>query len=751
MRLFRFVPLALTAVLILAPALLTGCCPFKSKSKAGCVDCGGSCAEKCADGSGEACKKGAAACTDCAGKSAEAPAGVAVCPVTGAKVSDGAGHGPAPAARAAGTRAEVEAAIARVKPALVRIAVVSSAYYDGRALKTMASGSGAIISEDGYVVTNHHVAGDAVRLVCTLSTREEVPAELIGTDPMTDIAVIKLKPADNRKFSFAAWGDSARLAVGDEVLAMGSPHALSQSVTQGIVSNTEMVMPRWEGEFQLEGENVGSIVRWIAHDAAIFPGNSGGPLVNLQGEVIGINEISFGLGGAIPGNLARVVAADIIAASLVQRAFVGFVLQPVFKHDPNRKGAIVSDVIKGSPAALAGIKAGDRLLALGGQELEVQFAEQMPPVNQLLGDLEVGKPIAVKIERDGKPLDVELKPVAREPVLREQQELKKWGITVRDLSFWTALELKRPNSDGVLITSLSEGGGAGQAKPALAAGDVILKVAGEAVKNREALTEITRKLTEGQEEPVPALVEFARDEEQMLTVVHVGVTELHDPAPETRKAWIPVATQVLTNDLREGLGLPEETTGVRVTAVYGDEKSTAALGLKVGDVIVAMDGEPIPASEPGDSAVFSTMVRRAKYNTPVTLTILREGKPLDLTGTRAGSLPQPTEMKRYRDVDFEFSVRDVAYLDREQMQLDPGQEGVIVILVQDGGWTSLAGLMTNDILMAIDDTHIRNEKDVEKKLAEIKKTKPVSVIFKVRRGIHTQFIEIEPIWSEATE
>src|ERR1022692_3962336 len=155
-------------------------------------------------------------------------------------------------------------------------------------------GSGAIISQDGYLITNHHVAGHAARIVCTLWNREEVEAELIGTDPLTDIAVLKLKPESPRQFVPARFGDSARLRVGDAVLAMGSPMALSQSVTLGIISNVEMIMPRMfgnQGRFQLDGEDVGSLIRWIAHDAAIYPGNSSGPLVNLRGEIVGINEI----------------------------------------------------------------------------------------------------------------------------------------------------------------------------------------------------------------------------------------------------------------------------------------------------------------------------------------------------------------------------------------------------------------------------------------------------------------------------
>src|SRR5262249_49366418 len=154
------------------------------------------------------------------------------------------------------------------------------------------SGSGTIISADGFVVTNHHVAGRPRRIMCTLSTHEEVPADLVGTDPLSDIAVIKLHPDKPRGVPVARFGDSDKLARGQSVLAMGSPLALSQSVTLGIVSNLEMIMPQSSGGDLLDGEDVGTIVRWIGHDAAIYPGNSGGPLVNLAGEIVGVNEIS---------------------------------------------------------------------------------------------------------------------------------------------------------------------------------------------------------------------------------------------------------------------------------------------------------------------------------------------------------------------------------------------------------------------------------------------------------------------------
>jgi len=197
--------------------------------------------------------------------------------------------------------ADIQRAVDAVYPALVRIHVVFEEGQRGRMEKKRASGSGAIISEDGYLITNHHVAGRATRIVCRLSNREEVDAELIGTDPLSDIAVLKLDLSTRRDptapLGVARFGDSDKLQVGDVVLAMGSPAGVSQSVTKGIVANTEMISPG--GGMRLDGENVGELVRWIGHDAVIYGGNSGGPLVNLAGEIVGVNEVGIGsLGGA---------------------------------------------------------------------------------------------------------------------------------------------------------------------------------------------------------------------------------------------------------------------------------------------------------------------------------------------------------------------------------------------------------------------------------------------------------------------
>ena len=283
---------------------------------------------------------------------------------------------------------QIEAAVQAVYPALVRIHVVAEQGGAGRMQKGRGSGSGTIISPDGYILTNHHVAGRATRITVRLADRQELRATLVGTDPLADLAVLKIDRKHLRNpeapLPVAKFGDSSALEVGDTVLAMGSPAGLSQSVTQGIVANTEMIAPG--GALRLDGEAVGELVRWIGHDAVIFPGNSGGPLVNLKGEIIGVNEVGIGsLGGAIPSNLARKVADELIAKGRVERSWIGLEAQPLLKSSDAKSGILVGGVISGSPADKAGLKAGDIMTRCNGTEIPAsRAAEDLPVFNRML-------------------------------------------------------------------------------------------------------------------------------------------------------------------------------------------------------------------------------------------------------------------------------------------------------------------------------------------------------------------------------
>lgn len=647
-------------------------------------------------------------------------------------------------------RSAVDVSIAKVKPALVRIAVVWTDYRDGRETKYEATGSGTIITGEGHVVTNHHVAGHATRMFCTLSTREVIEAELVGTDPQTDIAVIKLKSDGSRIFPTASFGDSDAMRVGDYVLALGSPMALSQSVTLGVISNTELVMPGGLGRFgafTLDGEDVGSLVRWIGHDAAIYGGNSGGPLVNLRGQIVGVNEIRIGLGGAIPGNLARSVANQIIDRGEVVRAWLGLSVQPQLRSANTRRGVLVREALKDSPAARAGFESGDILIRLGGQEVNVRFEEQLPEFNAMVAGLKIGEPVEAVVLRAGKEETLSVTPGKYEKVEPKEQEFKQWGITGRDISFVNAKEMQRDNTDGVYVTTMGPGGPAGEAKPPISSGDVIVSVNGEHVVDVEGLQAITDRVTEGTSEPTPVLVEFERKAAKFMTVVKVGIKELPEPAMEVQKAWLAVNTQVITRDMAEQFGNPE-VTGHRIIQVYPGTTAEAA-GLQVGDLIYAVDGEPMQANRPEDYEELETWIRQYKIGTVAELGIIRNGEkktiPVELTTTPRLS----REMKSYEDLNFEFTARNITFLDKVSEKWDLDKSGVLVTKVEPGGWAALGGLDVSDLIISIDGVSIPDVEALEAKMQAIQENEADNVVFLVERGIHRAFLEFEPEWDAA--
>jgi serine protease Do len=637
-------------------------------------------------------------------------------------------------------------AVSAVRPALVRIHVVGVYCDQGREVKEEAFGSGAIISSDGYVITNHHVAGETKQISCTLSDRTEVDAKLVGTDPSTDIAIIKLTPEKPRTFQFAKFGDSSLLKVGDSVFAMGCPLAFSQSVTMGVISNTELVMPdRMHERLTQSGEDVGSMVKWIAHDAAIFPGNSGGPLVNIDGEIVGINEIKIGLSGAIPGNLAHSVADQIIKNGKVKRSWFGFSTQPLLKSRNQKEGVLISDVLPNSPAEKAGLRAGDIILSVNNQPYSVRFSEDQPGFNQQMGNMPIDKPVKIQILRGETGMSLTMTPSERPNAQEQPHEYNKWGICASNLTFFAAKEKKREGTNGVLVVSVRPGGPAGEAKPAIKDDDVILDVGGKPVNNLDDFKKVTDQITAGKTEPVPTIITYERNTERYITVCKLGMTELKDPGIEVRKAWLPISTQVLTRDIAEAMGISGRT-GVRILQVYPNSTASKA-GLKVGDLIVAVDGDSIQASQPEDTEVLPEMIRQYKIGATTKLTVLRAGKELTIPIELAKSPRLAREMKRYKNDLFDFTVRDIAFQDRIDEQWSEEQSGAYVDSVVDGGWASLGDLQMTDLIIALNDKPVTNVETFEKMMKEVEAKKPKSVILTVRRGIHDVFVEICPTWS----
>jgi serine protease Do len=648
------------------------------------------------------------------------------------------------------TDPDIKRAVDAVYPALVRIHVVGEQGEEGRMRKRRSSGSGTIITKDGYILTNHHVAGRGTRLTVRLANREELDAELVGTDPLSDLSVLKIDPASRRDpaapLPSAQFGDSDKLKVGDVVLAMGSPAGLSQSVTKGIVANTEMISPGGSGGMTLDGEDVGELVRWIGHDAVIYPGNSGGPLVNLKGEIIGVNEVGIGsLGGAIPGNLAQAVAKELMSKGHMSRSWIGLDVQPLLKSMTDEKGTLVAEVMPDSPASKAGIKPGDFILEFNGNPVtESRAPEDLPLFNRLVLTTPVGAPVTIKGMRDDKPVAWQLTTVEREPREAREVEVKAWGLTVRDFTLYAALEEQRKDRNGVLVDTIRPGGPCSECKPPLRNGDILIAVEGRPVNNVKSLQEITRELTKNEKDRRPVLVTFERNESQMVTVAQIGPDLEDDKPARAAKAWLGASTQVLTSQIAEALKL-EGKKGVRVTRILPDSPAEKA-GVKVGDVFLKLDDQVIPASTPSDEELFDNLIRAYKVGGEVTLEGLRSGQPLKLTATLARQPKPSSELPEYKDDRFEFTARELSLNDRVDDKLGADVRGLKVSAVQNAGWTALAGLSAGDILLTVDGKPMDSVATLKALLQGYRDSKPRRVVLFVRRGVHTFYLEIEPKW-----
>ena len=276
--------------------------------------------------------------------------------------------------------------------------------FGSRDRRSMSLGSGVIISADGYVVTNNHVVGENVReITIALPDKREIKGKVIGTDPITDIALLKIAVTS---LPVVPWGDSNQLKVGEWVLAIGSPFQLSQTVTAGIVSATGRANM---GFAQYED--------FIQTDAAINPGNSGGALINTRGELVGINTGIYsesggyqGIGFAVPSNLARRVVDDLMKFGEVRRGTIGYIgiekLTPQWAEEvgaPNLNGALVSTMRRVSEAYDAGLRPGDVIVAFNGHAIDdpSQFS-------RLVADAPIGSTVTLKVMRSGRPLEFKL-------------------------------------------------------------------------------------------------------------------------------------------------------------------------------------------------------------------------------------------------------------------------------------------------------------------------------------------------------
>jgi serine protease Do len=348
--------------------------------------------------------------------------------------------------------------------------------------KVPSLGSGFVISPDGYIVTNNHVVEDVDKITVVFLDGAELPASVVGRDPKTDIALIKVEAP--RPLTALPLGDSNRLRAGDWVLAIGNPFGLSHTVTGGIVSAL--------------GRNIqqGPYDDFIQTDAAINPGNSGGPLLNLQGEVIGINTAinprANTVGFSVPINMAKEILPQLRATGRVTRGWMGVYIQHITPDlaealglEGAAKGALVSKVDPRGPAAAAGIDRGDVIVEFDGKPIE-----EMEDLPRLVASTGVGQTVDVTVMRDGKrkKLSVKLGELEDQEVLAKAESPEgptAFGMRVQNMTPALAEQLGLEEASGVVITSVEPGSAADEA--GLRPRDVIVEVGREPVTDVEDL------------------------------------------------------------------------------------------------------------------------------------------------------------------------------------------------------------------------------------------------------------------------
>lgn len=644
----------------------------------------------------------------------------------------------------------------RVFPSLVNIRVITVQYYEGKEQKGQAVGSGTIISPEGYVLTNFHVADNGKKFKCTLADKQEITATLVGEDPLTDLAVLKLDLSELKEGSgrlpAATFGNSDELVLGDTVMAMGSPWALSRSVTLGIVSNTERVLAASDdeaGEMRFDqDQRTGIFNQWIQHDAAINPGNSGGPLVNLKGEIVGVNARGTFFGGdmgfAIPSNVAAAVAGRLIEQKEVPRSWFGLSLKPI-KKSGLKEGVLVNSIDKDGPAERAGLRAGDVILAFNGEPVTVFFPEEVPPLLKRLADSPVGSTVTIAYRRGDALAEAKLTTSKLLKDRGDEAAFRAWGMVGLEITEWMARERRLGSTNGVLIDSVRTGSPAEAAEPPLQAEDVLTAIDGEPVETLAALVERYEKIAASKELPEYLIVEFDRLGKKNLTLLKPKPDADVDPPREVAKAWIGVAVQPVVPKLAKRMG-NTDAVGFRVTRVY---PRTLAAGseLQVGDIITALNGERLSPKGIQDAGLFHRKARQLDSDGTAELTLLRGGNAQKVSVKLEPTRMTQEEARRDRNRDFEILVREITFFDRDENRWDDAVRGVLVESTEDAGWADLGGVRGGDLIQRIDDHEITGLADYRETMKAITERKPERVVFVVLRGARTHFQYLEPDWS----
>jgi len=373
-----------------------------------------------------------------------------------------------------------------IKPAVVHIEVVKKR----RDQRFESMGSGLVIDKEGYILTNEHVVNDQIEITVALESNREYEAEVIGVDKLTDLALIKIDVPEKIELTAAPLGNSDSVQVGEWVIAVGNPYGFDRSVSFGIVSGKGRVL------------NIPSLTPlindFIQTDAAIAPGSSGGPLVNLRGEVIGINSRGVGRtqGFTIPINIAIEVKNKILASGKIERGWLGLILQPLnrsfadYLGDSELEGILIADIESDSPAEKAGLLPGDVILKFDGENYKAEKDDDLNSFTLAVSRSDVGDKKEMKIFRNGeeKTLNVIL---GEKPKVKEEEFETPFGFTVKEITNSVFRTYLLETKEGVFVSYVEIGGVA--AKGDLYEGDTIIEINHKKVADFETFKKLLKK------------------------------------------------------------------------------------------------------------------------------------------------------------------------------------------------------------------------------------------------------------------
>jgi serine protease Do len=371
-------------------------------------------------------------------------------------------------------------------------------------LRQRSLGSGFIISADGYVLTNNHLISGADEIFVSLADKEEFKAKLVGTDDKTDIALIKIE-SGKKDFPVAVLGDSDTLEIGEWVIALGNPFGFGHTLTQGIVSAKSRVI------------GAGPYDNFIQTDAAINPGNSGGPLINMQGQVVGINTAIVasgqGIGFATPINMAKDILRELKDTGEVARGWLGVAIQEVTPEIARAvgmkepRGAMVTSVYAGDPAEKAGVRPGDIILRINGQEVADSRA-----LTRMIGSLKPDAKVTITVFRDGrskdlatvlqKRVDEHVAKLGKGP-LKDEGAKDSLGLTLTNITPQVQSEFNISEPAGILVTDIDPKGSAGRSQ----------------IQKMDIIREVDRKAVNSVEEYLSALSAKKKGQTVLLLVL----------------------------------------------------------------------------------------------------------------------------------------------------------------------------------------------------------------------------------------